>query len=870
MSSRQRSIEEKRKRVAEEKARQDIAAAAPTSRDISGLTPDATDGSAGAGVAKPKVKVSTLDKGLRVVRTETKEEMVFEVDNTTRRVLSFTMGLDGSKNLKFADGSATSVTMCVAGRTEVGRISLDPRGGWQLKAGYSWKEAAASALGGILRQSQERMSADVERYRSRTSLLRGEMRTVPLDVVIEDSVASGGSFVDLDFAPLASSLFEPGAPRDKEAVVWRRAHDIFAAAGLGLGRLLDAGVESADIVPAKRLGDRWLLGAIATLLEHEEEVRRLFSHADGSVQMANAPGVYEVRMHKNGGQQCVRLDDYVPCIPGGGPLYGHSCGGELWMLLLEKAMAKVHGSYGALSGGLTWNALMDLSGRPTENVKLKEMGAENVFELMSVHVRLENGVCAVMKGQDTWGCTNDRRMGGPGLVSGHGYPVVGTVTLSTGGRLVLVRNPWEPDTVWDGAWSDGDVRWTASLRAEAAAAVEAAIGRGGDVGLFWMSLDDFMRYFSSVAVCHLHASDGGVWKEQRVRTRLGVGGGRAESDFVRLSVTGESGEAWIGVHQMDERVEYAPSHVDLGAIVMRILPGDTLEYVGASGGDHVREAQVHIDELSLGEYVIVPFSGGLLRARDEKRKRATRDTGRGVKDSTGAVTDEYASMLRELFDRYDTGLGSCQLGVRESCELLGRLEGRAGALAADEGRDLIGRFEKGGRTTGLSYDGLCAYFGSRHAAEVPPALERVGYDAATLELGGQRSLTVSVHSRGNTRAGLCGYDASVYAAAVQQWAAAEGKTKLYDGGKLKCCTLPRGSAGLTMTFESCFQRPARVKVNAEKSNNVRSHVGSLSSEAVLQPGERALFHNFQPIDLRASYSYSWTVSWQQLSVSSNA
>lgn len=60
------------------------------------------------------------------------------------------------------------------------------------------------------------------------------------------------------------------------------------------------------------------------------------------------------------------LDDYFPCFPvqGGGPVYSQSHGNELWVLLLEKAFAKVRGSYAHLRYGYSLDALIDLTGAP--------------------------------------------------------------------------------------------------------------------------------------------------------------------------------------------------------------------------------------------------------------------------------------------------------------------------------------------------------------------------------------------------------------------------------------------------------------------------------------------------------------------------
>lgn len=58
------------------------------------------------------------------------------------------------------------------------------------------------------------------------------------------------------------------------------------------------------------------------------------------------------------------VDDYIPCNPGsGGPAF--SCGKErtTWMPLIEKAWAKLYGSYGAIDlVGDCGRTLEDLTG----------------------------------------------------------------------------------------------------------------------------------------------------------------------------------------------------------------------------------------------------------------------------------------------------------------------------------------------------------------------------------------------------------------------------------------------------------------------------------------------------------------------------
>ena len=49
----------------------------------------------------------------------------------------------------------------------------------------------------------------------------------------------------------------------------------------------------------------------------------------------------------------VVVDDYVPVTAQGTPLFAKPAGGnEIWVMILEKCWAKLHGSYGAIVGGL--------------------------------------------------------------------------------------------------------------------------------------------------------------------------------------------------------------------------------------------------------------------------------------------------------------------------------------------------------------------------------------------------------------------------------------------------------------------------------------------------------------------------------------
>jgi calpain-15 len=60
-----------------------------------------------------------------------------------------------------------------------------------------------------------------------------------------------------------------------------------------------------------------------------------------------------------------RADDFFPCSPETRqPCFTRCKGSELWVVILEKAWAKVHGSYQSIEGGDSGDVLAALTGAP--------------------------------------------------------------------------------------------------------------------------------------------------------------------------------------------------------------------------------------------------------------------------------------------------------------------------------------------------------------------------------------------------------------------------------------------------------------------------------------------------------------------------
>lgn len=124
----------------------------------------------------------------------------------------------------------------------------------------------------------------------------------------------------------------------------------------------------------------------------------------------------------------ITIDDHFPCYPLQGPLFSSTCKDDLWLLILEKAYAKLHGCYCALRGGSAHEALLDLTGCPTTVIGFKEGTTVK---------RIESGeFWDMMKGFDNESCLVSAN-----TLGSHAYTVLGCKETSEH-QLVNLRSPW--------------------------------------------------------------------------------------------------------------------------------------------------------------------------------------------------------------------------------------------------------------------------------------------------------------------------------------------------------------------------------------------------------------------------------------------
>ncbi|XP_054432452.1 calpain-9 isoform X2 [Pteronotus mesoamericanus] len=277
----------------------------------------------------------------------------------------------------------------------------------------------------------------------------------------QECLRKGVLFEDADFPANSSSLFY--SERPQIPFVWKRPGEIVKNPEFILG-----GATRTDICQGE-LGDCWLLAAIASLTLNEKALARVVP-LDQSFGPGYA-GIFHFQFWQHSEWLDVVVDDRLPTFRDR-LIFLHSADhNEFWSALLEKAYAKLNGSYEALKGGSVIEAMEDFTGGVAETFATKE-APENFYEILE----------KALKRGSLVGCSIDIRNSAEseartpfGLIKGHAYTVTGIDRLNFRGqktKLIRVRNPWG-QVEWNGPWSDR------------------------------MAFSDFKAHFDKVEVCNL-------------------------------------------------------------------------------------------------------------------------------------------------------------------------------------------------------------------------------------------------------------------------------------------------------------------------------------------------------------------------------
>ncbi|CAD0202842.1 unnamed protein product [Chrysodeixis includens] len=306
--------------------------------------------------------------------------------------------------------------------------------------------------------------------------------------------AGGALFEDEEFPASRRSLGDARIT----GVRWRRPHELSACP-----RFRGDELAEDEAAPAPHDVARWSaeLGALgcarlrAAAAALAPTPRLLDRAAPPQAFRRHYCGAFRFHFWVFGSWREVRVDDRLP--ERGGCLLGARAADHDYTLpLLEKAYAKLYGSYGALRGGSVASALQDLTGGVVQSFSLRAQPRALTFQVLNSGVPRSTLLVAQA----------GKRARGGGLRPGAPYCVGAGARAPPGARgggrrRVRLRAP--AGGAWAGAWSPASPEWRALAQPDRDLLATSAAHPGD----FWMSFNDFVQAFSQLELVHVGPDD---------------------------------------------------------------------------------------------------------------------------------------------------------------------------------------------------------------------------------------------------------------------------------------------------------------------------------------------------------------------------
>ena len=335
---------------------------------------------------------------------------------------------------------------------------------------------------------------------------------------IEEALKSRDGFVDTIFPPSQESLFNniseipdeqrkyPKFVKDKKRQMltkenyalrrdkydWSKLNKIKNVSRLNMFR--ETKNMKDDIVQGE-LGNNNFLSVLISLLENDKSnIKRIINPgARGS------DGAFESKVFINGEPVPVVLDDQFPVSSTNKLAF---CGindssGNIWPIVIEKAWAKCNKTYENIISGNATESLEFLTPAPIDTFPHEE--EDNNYLLENIKMALNNKYI-VLADTNINENANVEKLAKLGLITNHAYQVIDTANIKNPNgddiQLLKLKNLLGKNE-WSGDWSDNSLKWTQE-------AIDHINLEKKEDGIFWMSFNDYLQFYSCTHICHLN------------------------------------------------------------------------------------------------------------------------------------------------------------------------------------------------------------------------------------------------------------------------------------------------------------------------------------------------------------------------------
>ncbi len=600
---------------------------------------------------------------------------IWKVELTTMSVVDFEVHLDQSENIelenKINNELKTSNRILPFEKKEVAKVIL--KDNWKLKSKFklTMNVPEKQIQYNYIVNDEKKLEKEIKDYYEYFENIPFEFLTKEeieekLNT-ISNTIGNQIKFIDMDFIPnddaVINSKYDENMKDYLDYIIhWRRPEEFITSLIMENTDINNNNNENIDSslrifnnngepepndIHQGLLPDNHLASAFSALAEKYNLIKRLFK-----IDKYNSLGIYQVKLCVNGEWNTIVIDDLFPCIPCSVPLVSRSQSNELWILILEKAMAKIFDCYYNLTASNIADFLMILTGCPTLYFSIEdELKNENKDKLIK---KLKNYVCdkkyltvAVSKMIDY-----DNNNNNEDIIEDH------MLTIPNFGYTIIdVKNKFQENLiVLRKVWYDGNKEKIVQEYEESLEKGNYLISNELSAGTLILKFDDFLKEFSSFAVCYAKN-----WEEVRIRGKFVM----LKDQEINLDSTlskwyyciqlEKATNLIISLHQDEDKFKENDSRKNLMDISLTVLKQDTIKneisHIQTLDFSRVSNIQTELN-LPPGNYIILPRTSGCFFGRPFNDNNNNNNT-QIYNYEDKKFNPIFISTLKDIFKKFD-------------------------------------------------------------------------------------------------------------------------------------------------------------------------------------------------------------------------
>jgi calpain-15 len=265
------------------------------------------------------------------------------------------------------------------------------------------------------------------------------------------------NFIDWNFPPNDNSLINNNLEKSlndylKYIPFWKRPKDFI---NIKNNKIKEYYLYNQKLGPLPNdiikgfFDDKSLISVLSALTEKNKLIKRLFVNNNNSI---TEKGIYQIKLYIKGKWEIIIIDDLFPCYIMGNPIVTRSPSNIIWVLLLEKAIAKICKCYYNIKNLKISDCFLLLTGFPTfyfnindmndksENEEEEEGEGENKFlEKLKTFIKDKKYICQAIRENQEDIDDEERELNENIYISllNYGYTILDILKLKN------IDNEWE-------------------------------------------------------------------------------------------------------------------------------------------------------------------------------------------------------------------------------------------------------------------------------------------------------------------------------------------------------------------------------------------------------------------------------------------